>query len=380
MGDSVLLLTKERLDHRVPEIQNAVTMAALGMSVTVATSDASRGLGEYLGRKGIRVVRLMPDRGRGGGVLGTAGRWIHFSLHAWSSIRAARGALIWIGSADTAIALGPGLLKLNFVLQVNELYDAVWRYRKLLKPFARSAACVVVPEPSRGAIMRMWYGLHDDPIVLPNKPIEHPRQRGLALPASVPELPEHSKLLLYQGNVCVHRDIRPVARALAEYGRGWRLAVMGRDSGYASTVRAICPDLVQIPFVPPPEHLLVTSHAYVGLVTYTRQSLNHLFCAPNKVWEYAGFGIPLLCESLPALQTLVEAKGAGVCVDLSRPHCVADALTRLESDYEEYSRRATSLFESVDRAAIVKSALARSLPGSRRSAHEVALSLTGAAT
>ncbi|KAA6307134.1 hypothetical protein EZS27_041199, partial [termite gut metagenome] len=37
----------------------------------------------------------------------------------------------------------------------------------------------------------------------------------------------------------------------------------------------------------------------IGIVSYAFDDLNHVFCAPNKTWEYTGFGIPMLGNNAP---------------------------------------------------------------------------------
>ena len=83
-----------------------------------------------------------------------------------------------------------------------------------------------------------------------------------------------------------------------DLGSPWRLVLMGHATYGMELIKQACPDLIHISHIDAPEHLDVTSHAYVGLVTYSYKSLNNIFCAPNKIWEYAAFGVPLVCSPL----------------------------------------------------------------------------------
>ena len=77
----------------------------------------------------------------------------------------------------------------------------------------------------------------------------------------------------------------------------------------------------------------MTSHAYIGAVTYTRTSFNHLFCAPNKIWEYSGAAVPMISDDLPGLQ-VVAAGGAGVCVDFQDSKALMSSLLHIDVQLE----------------------------------------------
>ena len=108
-----------------------------------------------------------------------------------------------------------------------------------------------------------------------------------------------------------------------------------------------------LPFVPAPGHLAVTSHATVGLAFYSEETedffkrLNPIYCAPTKIYEYAGFGIPTLGNRLPGLLDTIERAGAGICCDLT-VDSILDAADRLINDIEAFSQRATAFFDGTD--------------------------------
>ncbi|NQT17523.1 MAG: hypothetical protein HQ582_32510 [Planctomycetes bacterium] len=129
----------------------------------------------------------------------------------------------------------------------------------------------------------------------------------------------------------------------------YHLAVMGRDrDGQMDRLFKLCSRIVHVPFISPPIHLEVTSHAHIGIVGYNFDCLNSLFCAPNKIWEYAGFGVPMLCRDNPGLIYTVEAAKAGVCVGFEDRGGIVQGLRLLESQYKEFSKSARSFFESFD--------------------------------
>ncbi|MGI9069864.1 MAG: hypothetical protein ACR2JB_00690 [Bryobacteraceae bacterium] len=334
-------------------------MARLGVPVTVAASRAGDICQDYLAGHGIEVCVLEQQDYSPSWVGCKVANWLHFYNLAWKYIgQLPDSTLLWIGSADTALALSSRLLKRRYVLQLHELYDDFLLYKWGLRPFARNARCIVTPERNRAAIVQYWYRLDTAPVVLPNKPTKHGRCMLTDAPAlaALQHLDPHSKIVLYQGYIRAERDIRSVASVVSELGDRWRFVVMGKDEGFLRHIRAVCPNVVYIPAIEAPLHLQVTTRAFVGVITYTKTSLNHLFCAPNKVWEYAGAGVPMLCDDLPGLRCVADA-GAGAQADFLDRHAVRSCLLRMEREYDRYRSAALRMFDSVDIDGILRQVL-----------------------
>ena len=86
--------------------------------------------------------------------------------------------------------------------------------------------------------------------------------------------------------------------------------------------------------------------------------MNPVYCAPNKIYEYSGFGIPLICNDIPGLKYTVEQYHAGICLNDITKESVSLAVQGILSDYQEYSDCAQKFFDAVDLATEVKKVLA----------------------
>ena len=71
-----------------------------------------------------------------------------------------------------------------------------------------------------------------------------------------------------------------------------------------------------------------------------------MYCAPNKIWEYSGFGIPMLANDVPGLKYTVEANNAGICVDMSSVENIKNAIHGIDENYESYSKNSLAFFDS----------------------------------
>jgi glycosyltransferase involved in cell wall biosynthesis len=109
-----------------------------------------------------------------------------------------------------------------------------------------------------------------------------------------------------------------------------------------------------VPYVAPPNHLEITSHARVGVVVYDDSTLNNVFCAPNKIFEYAACGIPMLTNDVPGLVGTVGRFGAGICLSTLSSERVADALLSLDNSYEDFAARAAQMFDAQQSRATIE--------------------------
>lgn len=356
----IVVVCKNPIEDLPPAITTVHCLAhtdanvrALASSIGRTNKDAFLGEGVQMGEIGSpgRPARAIPGR---------LAYWRRFQRAAWRAMASeGEDTLLWISSADTALALGSRLLKRRFVLQVNELYDTRPVFRRLLAPYVRGARAVVVPESNRASIFRHWYGLPSTPFVIPNKPLLHPRERkrpldGLGLTPEAVEALRH-RAVLYQGHVDVDRSLLAVAKAFRHLDSRYRFVLMGVDHGAVDQLRAVCPALTYIPPIPAPAHLLVTSHATLGIISYGFASMNDLFCAPNKIWEFAGFGIPVVAQRLPGLLPYVEGFRAGACVDFDRPEAIAAAIHAAAEAATDLEAGARQLYDSVDVRALIAS-------------------------
>lgn len=332
------------------------------LQVHLVCSEIQAGNRAELTARGIEVTTVGPEGLPPANPIGKLWYWARFRNRAWRAIDP--GSPLWIASGETAVCLGPRLRRRRYVLHLHELYDFALRYHYTIGAYLRRAGLIVVPEANRAAIYRAWYRLGSTPAVLPNKPHYHPRSaEHLPLPAAAnelsPLLARGDRIVLYQGHLHPDRPLTGVARAIHQLGPPWRFVTMGRPTGILDALRQDCPGLVHVPHLPAPQHLSVTARASVGVLTYDYSSLNNVFCAPNKVWEFAGFGVPMLAEALPGLESLISRYRCGAAADLRDADSVRRALTTLQAQDRALAAGSAGLFDAVDLPAILQELLAR---------------------
>jgi glycosyltransferase involved in cell wall biosynthesis len=140
-----------------------------------------------------------------------------------------------------------------------------------------------------------------------------------------------------------------LAEALNEMKSDYTLVLMGREQyDGVNKIKKIYGNTIYLGYFPPPQHLQITSYAYIGIANYDDSSLNNLFCAPNKIYEYTGFGIPVLCSNVPGLINTIGMNQAGECVDFTDKQSIIKGIEKIERNYQFYSTNASIFYSKAD--------------------------------
>lgn len=264
--------------------------------------------------------------------------------------------VLWFGNCESLMLLGKYLENRKFVASILELYDDKRWIRKLLREILPKAEAVICCEKHRAAIMKSYYSLNELPYVIPNKAYE----LGLSNEYS-PIL--HNDFLqkttnkaagkivvLYQGIISKDRPLSVVANALAKINNPnivfW---IMGSgDMQVVEETKHIYTNTEYLGYIPSPQHLFVTAFASIGIANYDYSNLNNVFCAPNKIYEYAKFGIPMLTSDNIGLSETVGAEGAAECVDFREVNQVKNGLLTIINGYTQYSKCAKKFYHMSD--------------------------------
>lgn len=146
------------------------------------------------------------------------------------------------------------------------------------------------------------------------------------------------KVLLFQGGVSHGRGVGLLLEAAAHMPKHWSLVFMGfgpmlaEVEATAAKLNGARPkDAPAIAVVPPaPQDVLRdwTSGADLGVIPYENTSLNHLYCTPNKLWEYPNARVPILATDLVEMAEIITQNGTGTL--LPRDFTAADIVSALD--------------------------------------------------
>lgn len=265
------------------------------------------------------------------------------------------GDIVFLGTADSALAAKKICKKSTNVLSLKELHEKPWYYPLFLKKIANKCVAVICCEKNRARILQFRWGLKRRPYTISNKPYGYPTEICLESTCeqtkNIISQISSEKVLVYQArHIHFTKELINLAHALKISGDNYQLILIGEVDNPEDKVKIsnIYPNLIWTGHISAPKHLEVTSYAKVGIAVYAENSLNNLFCAPNKTYEYAGFGIPTLCNDVPGLVETIGLKNAGMCVDWNDVENIKDGIETIFADYDSFSKKAKNFYNSED--------------------------------
>ncbi len=351
--------------HRLPPcVAQVQQLRDFGIEVSVLSREISPETAEIFRSRNISYETL-PVITRKNKVLQKGLNYLNYRrvFRQWFRKYWTDDSVLWIGSEMGAIKQWH-FLKNHHPVIVNclEFFEYDW-YQNAMKRISSDVDFLTACEPHRAQYMKDWWNLGSLPVVLRNKPYALSRSRNLE-PTS-PDVEkalkklENRHVLLYQGMISKERDLSPLAEGLKRSGSDWTLALMGTDyiGDAGASLQKIYPDTVYLGYFYPPHHFEITSHADICVACYEENSINTRYCAPNKIYEYAAFGLPMLCNDIPGLEETVGRYHAGKCVNFHDPDQIAAAIRDLTANYEDYSAGATRMYEETDNTAAMQQIL-----------------------
>jgi len=336
----------------------------MGHSISVISTFIEDDLKELLEKKYSVKFYLMGKIIRGKNLFVKINNNIRFRVFATKKINMLSDScdIFWFSGASTALSLYKAHIckRIKYIFSCHELYGHSLSHKLIVKEFMRNSFLNVVPEFNRAQIYRQWFKLLRTPFVLPNKTTllfeklkelnidKYNNGKIARITNEIKEVANGRRIVIYQGLLNKHREIGKVVSAVKELSDKFFLVLMGKRCGYMEELKNLWPELYYINYIPAPFHLKITKTADIGLLSYDYFRLNHIFCAPNKMYDYSMFGLPMLCNDVSGLVSTVGAAKAGLCIDFSSLDNIVFALRRLNDNYEEFRKNASIFYNSVD--------------------------------
>lgn len=283
------------------------------------------------------------------------------------------GDYLVVVNEDTMCLLWNAICQYKLVLYFLETpgYNVRLKYRVYNPLFNLTQACqqaykVICCEYNRAHIIKGIYQLDTLPVILPNK---YYQSKSLSQSYSIPQdilqrieelkaILDGKKVILYQGVfTSKERRLEEFIHAVNDMPEEYLLLAMGRgDKMFEELKRQYSSKkIVFIDFIRPPYHLLVTQMAHVGVLSYFPNNksfidvLNPIYCAPNKIFEYTRFSLPMISNDLPSLKNVFQEFQCGEVVDYPLTSIrIKNGLNNIFQNYEDYKHGAESFYNSVD--------------------------------
>jgi len=289
-------------------------------------------------------------------------------LSILEGLKAKYGAVTpWFQECHSAALAGDGVYKFGRCVITFFEFECNYGYRWIGFDFKRMvhSNVIVECEINRAYMTQAIHGLKDTPLVIANK--------SEIDPSAIPPLNDEAKavfekignrpVFMYQGYLAGDRkDVPFILETIAKNRPNYCvLSLPGSDA--LRKQLAPYPNAFTLNRIPAPGHLAVTAKATVGIAVYNGGGagpwfLNALYCAPNKIYEYAAFGLPTLGNKIPGLEYTIGASGAGICCDMTAESILA-AADKLAANIDQYREAARRFYKNTDLNAQVRAVLER---------------------
>ncbi|TAM53875.1 MAG: hypothetical protein EPN53_04810 [Acidobacteria bacterium] len=338
-----------------PAITAAVALRQLGDEVTMVAAGCEELTKQILRENNVEWLGLGMTRYPRGS-LGKARLRLQFGLLLHGCVRKMHPDVVWYHTAHAmeyrrqVDRRAPDALT---VAHAHELYDDHGRLRGLQERTIAASACWIAPEKNRGEMLRTASSSRTPWWIVPNRPLEtlgDPPNGGTGAMEVFRRhggSPDCRRFVIYQGLIAEDRCLLQIVEAFRQV-RGPELGLIilgdGRNRRFVERLRAAAHGdgrIAMIARIVPPLHLRVTAGADVGLLLYAPTSLNNLFCAPGKLFEYAWCGVGVVMPLFPSLTAITEPFGFGRGCDPLDVSSIAGAVQH-ELDREPNERRSAA--------------------------------------
>ncbi len=284
-----------------------------------------------------------------------------------------------VGDKDILWTINPIILRIlrknissfanRHILQLYELMESdtlpLFKGSRVFKfsigDIARNAWKNVVVEKNRAYIQKVLWDLNKVPYVIPNKPYNFDvGEQTSDMEKAIDILrQERRRIIMYLGVMDADRNFAPFANAIERVKDQYCLCMLGKvDQSQIEEFNSFCSKYESIHylgFYNPPHHLYFLKYAYMALVPYApgktsnnTSPINALYCAPNKIWEYAGMGIPMIGTDVLGLKEPFEKYDIGVCCENLDTKTIIETIQSIESRYEVMSKNCRAFYDHVD--------------------------------
>ncbi len=322
---AVLMMVYNALDYD-GRVQRAADALAGTYALTVAALDS----GLNFQPENYRLIAVKPRASR-----------FKLAPHFWfwaAALRQAfrlRPAIVHAHDIFTAWPgwLAAKLCRARLVYDAHELYlpepgrkmtTRDWFWYALERRAIKAADLVIAANPERARIMHRHYRLSTVPLAVRN--ISPPPAAIMSYtevcgryPALV-RVSADQRICIYQGEIDLQRGLARYVEAARHLPGNYRLVLVGGGPD-AAALRGLVQGAglegkICLIGKVPREHLHdILRQCDVGLITYPLVELNNIYCAPNKIYEYAQAGLPVVATPQPPLRAMVEEYDLGACLE-----------------------------------------------------------------
>ncbi|MGP4074849.1 glycosyltransferase [Halobacillus sp. K22] len=206
---------------------------------------------------------------------------------------------------------------------------------------------VICANNNRGNLMKAYLNLKKDPLVIKNisylTVFESSSSKDMQKRIDdVNSFISKDKVtLVYAGAITKKRNIDKVIDTVYELGDEFQFLIIGDGPFYKDIELKICnlnaPNSKIIPSVPYKNLASFLVSCDIGYLFYPNHGLNNVYCASNKVYEYASVNVPMVSFYNPTLREIFDRYQIGIA-----DNSLKQSLIRIKQNYMYYKSNLTT--------------------------------------
>lgn len=205
-----------------------------------------------------------------------------------------------------------------FAIEPGRKYSLIEKLQYYAEDWAiRHAALTICAEKRRGEYMVHYHKLEQPPLVIQNISYLPEGEADAFFKDNADFFSVDAFGVVYAGGLLPGRKLEMLISAVSQLGKKYKLMLIGNGPARASLETQIrqCnhPNIRLCAAVPYQSLRAILSQFDIGYLYYSTDSLNNLYCAPNKIYEYASVGLPVLANENPTVSEIISSAGIGIC-------------------------------------------------------------------
>lgn len=214
-----------------------------------------------------------------------------------------------------------------------------WFERKLIK----KADLIICAQEKRGEVMVNHYRLQSKPITIKNisKLPQAVGKFDMELQRNCDDFFKKKGItIVYAGGLVPDRKLDELISNVSELGEGYKLLFVGGGSDQ-ERLKSIaqkypfltCCFLGSVPYI---QLSKILERCDVGYLFYPVDILNNIYCASNKIYEYASINLPMVANPNPTVQEVFIKWEIGICGDR-----IKDSIRAVVAEIDKYKSNCT---------------------------------------
>jgi len=196
------------------------------------------------------------------------------------------------------------------------------------------ANLIIAANKERSQLMKAHYALKYSPLVVRNIPQAPDKNTLENIIHDYPLLKSKNQediWLVYQGDINLERGIKPFIIAIQHTDPRFKLLLIGGGPDLNQIKKNVIEkqlnDKILLLGKIPRDHLHpVLTVCDIGIVTYPFQGLNNIYCASNKIFEYAQAGLTVLATCQPPLRSIIEKYKFGILLGCKKQSILTESI------------------------------------------------------